>query len=1209
MADSDVNSETDPSASISHSSKRVKERRHYTEDCLQDDEIEGRRMFTVEDKVTSPAFTCTFVKEMKGEDFSLKYFQENGFEYPMLFKSKANMGMRLPSHNFTCNDVRQCVGSRRILDVMDVTTQKDIEMTMKDWCRYFENPNRDKLLNVISLEFSHTKLENYVESPSVVRQVDWVDVVWPRHLKELQTEGTNAIEDMRYPKVQKYCLMSVKGCYTDFHIDFGGTSVWYHLLRGQKVFWLIPPTKRNFQLYEQWVLSGKQGDVFFGETVEKCDRVTLNEGDTFFIPTGWIHAVYTPVDALVFGGNFLHSYGIEKQLQIAQIEDATHVPLKFRYPFYREMLWYVLQRYVQCLLGINHLTCNEDGDPVEAPRRGAAGSRPSPAGGPFSAGAPLGSQGAPGDGSSFLDLSTLSPKPLTNGNPGSSPTMQAEDSMDSADEPGRRTYAPGHVHLTRREIDGIRMIIRWLQKLPANKKFVPDLVRDPDALLADAKRLVKEHKHDDPLLAVTDKPVLFWPESKKKSKPRVGGPPSGKHSSKGGGRGSDKDKNGARRRRTRCKKCEACLRADCGDCHFCKDMKKFGGPGRMKQSCISRQCMAPVLPHTACCMLCGRDGWEKGAPPQPCDQEACSSLMECSQCWEIVHPACLHERHPALRGAQGCVSDDLPNSWECPKCCRDGKPDQPRHTRGRVSKGPHDGRPDSECTPCGDATGGSSPVARGNPALNLTLRPHEAAAAAAELSSSELDVCGAPAKKKIKTEGPQEPLEYDGMPLSDDPVQQVQPAASNGDISDEDMCKDNVGLDASALNRPRKDDYVRSCSRLTVAVPDKKPVIVKSSHDQIVQSMRGLHKGSEPEAAEAAALPLSVPPGGEFVSRTDSPDSNKEDRNPTANGGAPPEYILSGASHPGDFKLKMTLRDRGNLRKPRYVVRPAPLPEDLEKAKMPPAVQLPADAKGPCYALLREAMLPVLRYLTPRELSQCQLVCKAWNRWCVEPGMWRRVDLSRRRVTAHALAGIVRRQPTCLDLAWTNVSAKQLSWLLPRLPHLRELGLSGCSAAAVVAALRSGVCPGLRCLDLSWVEGLGDQAVRDLVAPDARSKPRLLVEVRLAGCDISDVAVRLLGHQLPQLSRLDLSDCRGVTDMGIAVLGAAKASRLTALDVSRCANVSDTGLEALRRCSGLRHLDLRDCPQVTDSACRRFVAQSRLPVELKESKLIELVQA
>lgn len=29
--------------------------------------------------------------------------------------------------------------------------------------------------------------------------------------------------------------MSQGGSYTDFHIDFGGTSVWYHILRGKKV--------------------------------------------------------------------------------------------------------------------------------------------------------------------------------------------------------------------------------------------------------------------------------------------------------------------------------------------------------------------------------------------------------------------------------------------------------------------------------------------------------------------------------------------------------------------------------------------------------------------------------------------------------------------------------------------------------------------------------------------------------------------------------------------------------------------------------------------------------------------------------------------------------------------------------------------------------------------------------------------------------------
>lgn len=68
-----------------------------------------------------------------------------------------------------------------------------------------------------------------------MRQLDWVDTVWPQHLKDCQTESTNIIHKMKYPKVQKYCLMSVKGCYTDFHIDMGGTSVWYHVLRGAKV--------------------------------------------------------------------------------------------------------------------------------------------------------------------------------------------------------------------------------------------------------------------------------------------------------------------------------------------------------------------------------------------------------------------------------------------------------------------------------------------------------------------------------------------------------------------------------------------------------------------------------------------------------------------------------------------------------------------------------------------------------------------------------------------------------------------------------------------------------------------------------------------------------------------------------------------------------------------------------------------------------------
>lgn len=45
-----------------------------------------------------------------------------------------------------------------------------------------------------------------------------------------------------------YCLMGSRGSYTDFHIDFGGSSVWYHVVIGMKVFYVIPPTEANLKV-------------------------------------------------------------------------------------------------------------------------------------------------------------------------------------------------------------------------------------------------------------------------------------------------------------------------------------------------------------------------------------------------------------------------------------------------------------------------------------------------------------------------------------------------------------------------------------------------------------------------------------------------------------------------------------------------------------------------------------------------------------------------------------------------------------------------------------------------------------------------------------------------------------------------------------------------------------------------------------------------
>ena len=97
--------------------------------------------------------------------------------------------------------------------------------------------------------------------------------------------------------------------YTDFHIDFGGTSVWYHILHGQKRFYLVPPLTSNLLAFIQWSSSKNQDTIFFGDVVPgQCFQFDLYPGETFMIPSGWIHAVYTPTDSLVFGGNFVHRY-------------------------------------------------------------------------------------------------------------------------------------------------------------------------------------------------------------------------------------------------------------------------------------------------------------------------------------------------------------------------------------------------------------------------------------------------------------------------------------------------------------------------------------------------------------------------------------------------------------------------------------------------------------------------------------------------------------------------------------------------------------------------------------------------------------------------------------------------------------------------------------------------------------------------------------
>uniref|UniRef100_UPI00398E330B lysine (K)-specific demethylase 2Bb isoform X1 n=2 Tax=Pristiophorus japonicus TaxID=55135 RepID=UPI00398E330B len=1262
--------------------KRTFCRRRYDNEDLSDDDIASMRTFDVEEKLSSDSYSSSYVQFMKGKDFTLEYVQRETIKVPIIFRDKDGLGIKTPDTDFSVRDVKLFVGSRRIVDVMDVNTQKGIEMSMSQWVKYYETPEveREKLYNVISLEFSHTKLENLVKRPNVVDMVDWVDNMWPRHLKEKQMDSTNAIAEMKYPKVQKYCLMSVKGCYTDFHIDFGGTSVWYHILQGGKVFWLVPPTSHNLEIYEEWVLSGKQGDIFLGDRVDGCQRIELKQGYTFLIPSGWIHAVYTPVDTLVFGGNFLHSFNIPMQLYIYGIEDRTRVNAKFRYPFYYEMCWYVLERYMFCLTKRSHLTKQYQRESMLIDTEKKPNTESPSSDSRLDMDEESSDVRVKEEKDETRDKMSLqstkafgddSPSPNSahsEGNESSGKTQKpaghlkrtlSNDSDDSTKSPmltdcpktpsgspdPSQPVSEGSnkwIHLTEFELKGLKALVEKLESLPENKKCVPEGIEDPYALLEDMKTVLEEHADDDQKLAITGVPIVTWP--KKAVKHRTVGRPKGKLGTSAAVKlAANRATAGARRRRTRCRKCEACLRTECGECHFCKDMKKFGGPGRMKQSCIMRQCIAPVLPHTAVCLICGEAGKEDTVEEE--EEKFNFMLMECSICNEIVHPGCLKVKQLKVQDGDGVVNEELPNCWECLKCNHEGK-------TGKVYK---------------QKRGPGFKYASNLPGSLLKEQRQ---------NREHKDPTETTKKKGDREENSKRRSEEHSKKRSDDSVPRrksedglVKRKRRMVDRTSEPVArkKFKIGKEEKLLRKkkrflhPNEDRPPTIKSLLSIKQepeddPPETPQKTKESDQSRSSSPRA---GPSTESAETKEKKserfkekrkkrlhnkeLSKELSKELnqeIHKTETSLANENHQPIKSEGDSEkvekPKRLLASSEklHRLSKGLNGTPRLRYQLttslrRAPRVITRPPPSVSPTKSIQMerhvvrPPPVSPPPDSlpldDGEDHVMQREVWMAVFGYLSRKDLCVCMRVCKTWNRWCCDKRLWTKIDLSRcKSITPLMLSGIIRRQPVTLDLSWTNISKKQLTWLINRLPGLKDLIVSGCSWAAI-SALCSSSCPLLRTMDLRWVEGLKDAQMRDLLSPptdnrpgqiDNRSKLRNVTDLRLAGLDITDATLRLIIRHMPMLSKLDLSYCNHLTDQSINLLtavGTTTRDSLTEINLSVCNKVTDQCLTYFKRCGNICRIDLRYCKQVTKEGCEQFIAEMSVSVQfsLSEEKLLQ----
>uniref|UniRef100_A0A914IAF4 JmjC domain-containing protein n=1 Tax=Globodera rostochiensis TaxID=31243 RepID=A0A914IAF4_GLORO len=377
-----------------------------------------------------------------GAELMANFAFEKCWDRPIKVRNPRGLGLSMPDDPyFDVLDVIRLLSNTVTVDTIDVYAQRSYTMSLGRFYDMWRKRVRDRLYNILSLEFSGTKLGKIVRPPSLVRALSWVQKFWPddncnnrdddndnnclvEHVEQQQQQQHHQRECLRAengdgnrhgqaggavtaaqpmhntdpyefankpaqpslssssslllssndvngstkqqqrmaaaahqssrPFVENFCLMGMRGSYTDFHIDFGGSSVWYHVFRGEKVFFVARPTAPNLAEFLRWQrMDGrKRSETFFGDCLapgEQLYRVHVRERETLFLPSGWIHAVLTPEDSLVFGGNFLHSLNVPMQIKIYEMELAAETDERFKFPFFELCNFYAAKNIAETL--------------------------------------------------------------------------------------------------------------------------------------------------------------------------------------------------------------------------------------------------------------------------------------------------------------------------------------------------------------------------------------------------------------------------------------------------------------------------------------------------------------------------------------------------------------------------------------------------------------------------------------------------------------------------------------------------------------------------------------------------------------------------------------------------------------------------------------------------------------------------------------------
>lgn len=98
-----------------------------------------------------------FVDYKRGEEVNGFNLENEGFQKPIVISDKAGLRMKVPSSNFTLHDVVRLTDPKISIDVIDVALQSDMRLSLGEFVERFYAKPRDRILNVLSFEYSRTK--------------------------------------------------------------------------------------------------------------------------------------------------------------------------------------------------------------------------------------------------------------------------------------------------------------------------------------------------------------------------------------------------------------------------------------------------------------------------------------------------------------------------------------------------------------------------------------------------------------------------------------------------------------------------------------------------------------------------------------------------------------------------------------------------------------------------------------------------------------------------------------------------------------------------------------------------------------------------------------------------------------------------------------------------------------------------------------------